>query len=152
MPIRASASRAPSPASTPYLDERTRTRMTEITLTHPPMLLPAMFARVKLVKEVIPDAITVPAYSLVAAPGGGYLAFVVEEGKAARRTVETGIEVEGRVHILGGLAAGDRLIVGGQEKLKDGAAVKAVELDGKKVGGEGAEPEAQAKPGSEGPT
>jgi len=127
----------------PYLDGHTRTRTTEITLTDPPVLLPGMFARVKLVKETIADAVTVPAYSLVAAPGGGYAAFVAQDGKAVQRTVQTGIEVEGRVRVLAGLEAGDRLIIAGQEKLKDGAAVKAVEVDGKKVGGEGAKPQAQ---------
>ena len=130
----------------PYLDSRTRTRITEITLTDPPVLLPSMFARANLVKETIADAITVPVYSLVAAPGGGFAAFVVQEGKAVRRKVETGIEVEGRMRVLDGLEAGDKLIIAGQEKLKDGAAVKAVEVDGKKVGGEGAKPQAEPKP------
>jgi hypothetical protein len=34
----------------PYLDSRTRTRITEITLTDAPVLLPSMFARANLVK------------------------------------------------------------------------------------------------------
>ncbi|MDZ7622206.1 MAG: efflux RND transporter periplasmic adaptor subunit [Candidatus Competibacteraceae bacterium] len=117
----------------PYLDLRTRTRVAEITLASAPRLLPGMFARAHLVKETIADAITVPAYSLIAEPGGGYAAFVVKDGKAERRKLETGIEVDGRVRVVSGLDAGDKLIVAGQEKLKDGAAVKAVEVDGKKV-------------------
>jgi RND family efflux transporter MFP subunit len=115
----------------PYLDNRTRTRIAEITLTDAPALLPGMFARVHLLKETLADAITVPAYSLVAIPGG-QVVFVAKDGKAQRRKVETGIEMDGRVRIVSGLAAGDKLIVGGQEKLKDGAAVKTVEVDGKK--------------------
>lgn len=127
----------------PYLDSRTRTRIAEITVTDAPKLLPGMFARAHLVRETLADAITVPAYSLVAAPGGGFAAFVVKDGKAVRRKVETGIEVDGRVRIVRGLAAGDKLIVAGQEKLEDGAAVKAVEVDGKKAG---AVAKSEAKP------
>ncbi|MCK7497484.1 MAG: efflux RND transporter periplasmic adaptor subunit [Comamonadaceae bacterium] len=129
----------------PYLDNRTRTRTAEFTLTDAPKLLPGMFARAHLVKETIADAISVPAYSLVAAPGGGFAAFVAKDGKALRRKVETGIEADGRVRIVSGLAAGDKLIVAGQEKLKDGAAVKAVEVDGKKAG-EATQPATGAAP------
>lgn len=127
----------------PYLDPRTRTRTAEITLADAPLLLPGMFARVELVQETLADAMTVPTYSLVAAPGGGFTAFVVQDGQAVRRQVETGIEVDGRVRIVAGLEEGDRLIVAGQETLKDGAAVKVVEVDGKKTGGDGAKPEAK---------
>ncbi len=125
----------------PYLDPRTRTRTAEITLDHPSLLLPGMFARVDLVRETVADAMMAPAYSLVAAPGGGFTAFVVQDGQAVRRQVETGVEVDGRVRIVAGLEEGDRLIVAGQENLKDGAAVKVVEVDGKKTGGDGAKPE-----------
>ncbi|BCB27338.1 RND transporter [Sulfurimicrobium lacus] len=118
----------------PYLDTRTHTRTAEVTIADAPKLLPGMFARAYLVKETIADAITVPAYSLVAVPGGGFAAFVVKDGKAVRRKVETGIEVDGRVRIVSGLDAGDKLIVAGQEKLKDGAAVKLPDTGAKKAG------------------
>jgi len=118
----------------PYLDNHTRSRIVEITFAQAPVLLPGMFARARIVRETIADAITVPAYSLVTA-AGGMEAFVVQDGKAVRRKVETGSEVNGRVRILTGLVEGDRLIVAGQEKLKDGAAVKVLEVDGKQEGG-----------------
>jgi len=111
----------------PYLDNRTRTRIAEITLADAPSLLPGMFARAFLVRETIAAAIMVPVYSVIASPGGGGAAFVAKDGKAVRRKVETGIEVEGRVRIVSGLEDGDKLIVAGQENLKDGAAVKLPE-------------------------
>jgi RND family efflux transporter MFP subunit len=110
----------------PTLDARTHSRLAELTLVNPPLLLPGMFARVQVVRETLPNAITVPAYSLLAAPGGGASVFVVQDGKAQRRTVTTGVEVEGRTLVTAGLKAGDMLIVAGQEALKDGAAVKAI--------------------------
>jgi membrane fusion protein (multidrug efflux system) len=111
----------------PNLDEKMRTRTVEATLRENIDLLPGMFARVKVILASVADAVTVPAYSLVAAPNGGYTAFVVEDGKAARRKLNTGLEVDGRVQIHSGLKAGDKLIVAGQEKLKDGAPVKVME-------------------------
>lgn len=127
----------------PYLDPRTRTRIAEITLMNAPLLLPGLFARVDLVQETLADVITVPAYSLVATAGGSPAVFIVQDGKAARRPVETGVEVKGRARIIAGLKEGDRLIIAGQEKLKDGATVKVVEIDGQKTGGDGAKPEAK---------
>ena len=111
----------------PTLDARTHSRIAEITLDDGPLLLPGMFARVQLVRETLPDAITVPSFSLLAVPGGGSAVFVVQDGKAVRRKVTTGIEVDGRTRITAGLKAGDALIVAGQETLKDGAAVKPIE-------------------------
>ena len=111
----------------PYLDPRTRTRIAEITVYDAPKLLPGMFARAFLVQKTIPDAITVPAYSIVTSPGGGFALFVAKEGKAIRRKVDKGIELDGRVQIVSGLSDGEKLIIGGHEKLKDGAAVKGPE-------------------------
>jgi hypothetical protein len=101
---------------------------------------------VKVVKEG--DAITVPAHSLVAMPGGGKAVFVMQEGKAVRSKVETGVEVDGRVRILSGLAAGDALIVGGHENLKEGAAVQVAKSPapaGEKKPAEAATPAAKAE-------
>lgn len=111
----------------PQLDDRTRTRNVEATLSGSVDLLPGMFARIQVVMTRIPDAITVPAYSLVPAPDGGYAAFVVEGQKAMRRKLDIGVEVDGRVHILSGLQVGDRVIIAGQDKLMDGVAVKVPE-------------------------
>jgi membrane fusion protein (multidrug efflux system) len=110
----------------PNLDEKMRTRTVEATLRENIDLLPGMFARVKVVLASVADAVTVPAYSLIPAPNGGYTAFVVEDGKAARRKLNTGLEMNGRVQVLSGLKAGDKLIVAGQEKLKDGAPLKVM--------------------------
>ncbi len=136
----------------PYLEPRTRTRTAEIALTDSLRLLPGMFARAFLVQSTVADAITVPAQSLLAAPGGGAAVFLMHEGKAVRRKVETGVEVNGRVRILAGVDAGEALIVAGQENLKEGAAVRVIQAGTKKTGDAGkpptsAEPSAPAKAG-----
>jgi membrane fusion protein (multidrug efflux system) len=111
----------------PQLDEHTHTRTVEVTLIDPVDLIPGMFARIEVVLARISDAITVPDNCLVATPEGGFTAFVVEDGKAVRRKLDTGMEINGRVQILSGLRTGDRLVVAGLEKLKDGAVVKVLE-------------------------
>ena len=50
--------------------------------------------------------------------------FVVEEGKAVQRKVNTGIEEGDRVQVLSGLHVGEKVIVKGHEKIKDGTAVR----------------------------
>lgn len=134
----------------PYLETRTRTA--EIALADSLRLLPGMFARAFLVQSTISDTITVPAQSLIADPGGGAAVFLMDEGRAVRRKVETGIEVNGRVRVLAGVEAGEALIVAGQENLKEGAAVLVIQAGGKKTGDAGkppksAEPAAPAKAG-----
>lgn len=118
----------------PTIDIRTRTRTAEIAVKDPPELLPGMFARLSLVRSTVADAITVPAHSLLVLPGGETVVFVLRDGKAVRRKLETGAEVDGRVRIVKGLAGGEQIIVAGQEKLKDGMAVKTPESAARKPG------------------
>jgi len=66
----------------------------------------------------------------------GFLAFVVENGRAVERILTPGMRTaDGQVEILSGLKVGDMLVVRGAEALSDGVAVRVDE--GKK----------QAKPG-----
>lgn len=109
----------------PSLNEKTRTRTVEAVLIEPALLLPGMFVRIQVILARIPEAITVPANSLVSVPNDGYAVFVLESGKAMRRNLNIGEEIDGRVHVLSGLQAGDRVIVAGHAKLKNGEAVKA---------------------------
>lgn len=110
----------------PTLDPRTHTRLTELTLLESPPLLTGMFARVNIVLHTVPDALTVPSYALLSQTGGGQAVMVMQDGKAVRRTVKTGLEVAGRTQILTGLQPQDLVITAGHEILKDGALVTLV--------------------------
>jgi len=107
----------------PYLDSRLRTRTVEISLDEAVNLLPGMFARLTLFLENVEEAVTVPVEALVSMPKG-QVVFVFEDGKAVARRVETGIEADGLIQVVSGIQPGDKVIVAGNEKLKDGAQVR----------------------------
>jgi membrane fusion protein (multidrug efflux system) len=107
----------------PELEARTRTRTVEAVLAEPVALIPGMFARLIVEQKRVQAAITVPTAALVATPHG-HAVFVVEEGKAVRRKVTTGIEAGGVVQILAGIRAGEEVVTAGHERLKDGGPVR----------------------------
>jgi multidrug efflux pump subunit AcrA (membrane-fusion protein) len=133
----------------PELDRRMRTRTVELVLGEPVSLFPGMFARVRLELESVDEAVTVPLQAISVTPAGRQAVYVVVEGKAVQRQVQTGIEQVGRVQLLTGLEAGEQVVVAGQEKLKDGVEVR-VAGPGKPAG----KPEAvtSTPAGSEGAT
>jgi len=108
----------------PELDRRMRTRTVELVVEEPAQLAPGMFARVRLVLESVADAVTVPQQAIARTPAGGQVAYVVADGKAAMRKVKTGIEQAGRVQVVAGLESGEKVVVTGHERLKDGAEVR----------------------------
>ncbi len=120
----------------PELDSRMRTRTIELVVKDKEALAPGMFGRVRLIVESIADAVIVPVQAVLVTPSGAQVAFVAADGKAVQRKVETGIEESGRVQILSGLKPGEKVIVAGQEKLKDGAEIRlpGPPKDGQAVG------------------
>jgi membrane fusion protein (multidrug efflux system) len=108
----------------PELDTRMRTRTAEAILGETVDLVPGMFARLEIILQSISDAVTVPSEAVIVTPRGERTAFVVEEGKGVRRSVETGIEKGGRIQILKGIVAGEEVVVAGNERLKDGAEIQ----------------------------
>jgi RND family efflux transporter MFP subunit len=108
----------------PDLDTKSRTRTVEAELDYPIALIPGMFARLKLPLQTVSEATVVPREAVIVTPGGERIAFVIKDGKALRRKLETGIEGDGRVQIISGLQPGEKVIVAGNEKLRDGMEVK----------------------------
>jgi RND family efflux transporter MFP subunit len=95
----------------------------EIHLANPDhRLLPGMVARVELVSEATLSIIWVPRDAVVRQYGQPVL-FVVEDGKATRRSVSLGMEEEGGVEVTEGLDPGDEVVVLGQNNLQNGTPV-----------------------------
>lgn len=108
----------------PQPDAATRTFTVEASLNADVQLLSGLFARVEVPVETAADAVVVPSGALLTLPSGATVVFVAQEEKALRRPVKTGLETGGLVEIKEGVAAGEDVIVRGQESLKDGAAIK----------------------------
>jgi membrane fusion protein (multidrug efflux system) len=81
----------------------------------------------RLATEVRPDAVLV-AEDGVLSLSGATLAWVVKDGKADRRAVTLGVRIPGWVEVRSGIAAGELVVVGGQERLGPGAPVMPTEL------------------------
>jgi membrane fusion protein (multidrug efflux system) len=86
-------------------------------------LRPGMFARVRLFTREAKDAMVVPDTALVPS-GDEQWVYRVVDGKARRTKVEIGQRREGMVEVMTGLDAADVVVVGGQQKIRDGTSVQ----------------------------
>ena len=80
------------------------------------------FADVRTVIEVREKALVVPEAAVVPRSGRN-LVFVVEGGQALQREVELGVRQRGIVQVVSGVARGDTVVIAGQQRLADSAAV-----------------------------
>ena len=85
-----------------------------------------MFATVILDTERRENAIVIPNEAILN-DGISQSVFVVEDGKAYRRIVTTGLIGDGVVEVTEGLSGGEQLVVVGQSYLSEGAAVRIME-------------------------
>ncbi|MFO8027500.1 MAG: efflux RND transporter periplasmic adaptor subunit [Opitutales bacterium] len=108
----------------PQLNSPLRTRTVEAGVEEEADLMPNQFARLTLNVESVPNAIMIPREAVVETGGKRIVAFVVSDGRAERRTIELGVERERVVQVTNGIDEGDRVIVAGNENLKDGASVR----------------------------
>jgi membrane fusion protein (multidrug efflux system) len=92
------------------------------------VLKPGMFIEAALVAETRPNAVVVPEDAVLPVSGADYV-WVVVDGKATRRTVTLGVRVPGFVEVREGVAAGEQVVVGGLERLFEGAAVMANQVE-----------------------
>jgi len=98
------------------------------------LLAPGMFSRFSINCEEHEDALVVPSRALLR-EDNQYVLYIVNDGAAARRSVEIGVESGGMTEILSGLEAGDRVVVTGQASLRDGSKVFANNRAGENVAG-----------------
>ena len=113
------------------LDLATRTLQAEINIPNPGHLLkPGMFARIEVALQEKPAALAVPRQAVLE-EGGNRSVFVVEGNQAIRKPIVTGIEQDQLIEVVKGLKDGDKIVVRGQESLRDRSTIRVIE------GGEG---------------
>jgi len=100
----------------PYLNEKTRSLKVRIVLSNPRKILkPGMFAQVYLQGKNVPQAIVIPSEAVIRS-GKRNVVFVDRgKGRFEPREVRLGEEDgNGNLRILGGLLAGERIVVSAQ--------------------------------------
>lgn len=110
----------------PRLDAGTRTLTARALIPNPDGLLrPGGFVSVDVTLETFPDAIVLPSVAVVPGPTERSV-FVVSDGKAVRRAVQTGTRTESAVHIVSGVRPGDLVITSGLQQMRQGLPVTPV--------------------------
>lgn len=79
--------------------------------------------RVELPASAPRDVLAVHRDALVLRSDGAAVFVVDDEGKASRRSVRTGLASGERIEVIGAVDAGDRVVVRGNERLRDGQQV-----------------------------
>jgi membrane fusion protein (multidrug efflux system) len=88
-------------------------------------IFPGMFARVELIKQVFPQALTVPIYAVLTDKDTRYV-YLEKNGRAERRDVRLGALVGLEAQIVSGLQPGDKVLVAGQRQVNAGQAVVVI--------------------------
>lgn len=88
-------------------------------------LRPGMFVRVRLIFEQRSKMLLVPEQAIVPDTKTPFV-FRVQDGKAMRVPVKTGLRRNAQVEIVEGLKADDEVVTAGQMKLRDGAPVMVI--------------------------
>ena len=81
-----------------------------------------MFIEARLATAVRPKAVVIPEDAVVALQGSTFV-WVVRQGKATRRQVDLGVRTPGFVEARSGVEPAEQVVVGGQERLSEGAPV-----------------------------
>jgi membrane fusion protein (multidrug efflux system) len=87
-----------------------------------------MFIEVRLATDVRPDAVVIAEDAVLPLQGSNFV-WVVNDGKATRRQVELGVRTPGFVEARSGVEAGEQVVVGGQERLGEGAPAAPTVVD-----------------------
>lgn len=86
-------------------------------------LKPGQFATVRILQERTEPAVLVPARAVVTEAGVSRL-FVIKDGRAEQRVVQTGQTEGDLIEIKSGIAADEQVATSGVERLSDGVAVR----------------------------
>lgn len=114
-------------AINPRIDASGRSLELRASLANPgARLRPGMFVRVRVILGERDAALLVPEQAIVPA-GSDFFVYRVVDGRAQRIQVQTGVRRDAQVEIVSGLAAGDRVVISGQQRLgRDGQPVSLV--------------------------
>ena len=110
-----------------------------------PVLLPGLFARLRLPIDKQADALLVTERAIGADQGGTYLLTVDNDNVVAKKSIRMGQLVDGLRVIEEGLQAGERVIVKGLQRARPGAKVDPEQIEMKTLTASAIKAAAQVK-------
>jgi len=117
----------------PIVDPDTGTFKITIEVTDKTrQLKPGMFGRINIVYDSRTNVLQIPRSAVIEETGRSYV-FVVKNGIAEKRVIETGFAEGGNIEIVTGLGDDDEIVFVGHVNLKDGAKVNVISLQSKAV-------------------
>jgi membrane fusion protein (multidrug efflux system) len=106
------------------VDASTGTIKVAVLFPNPGNLLrPGQYAKVRAVMETIPGALVVPQRAVNEMQGNFQMAVVGSDNKVSVRTVKPGVKTGSLIVISEGLQPGERIVIEGLQKVKDGMMV-----------------------------
>ena len=86
-------------------------------------LFPNQFVNLRLIVSTVAGAVTVPNAALQTGAPGNFVYLVQPDSTVSVRAVKLGVADADKTQILSGLAVGDRVVIDGADRLRDGAKV-----------------------------
>jgi membrane fusion protein (multidrug efflux system) len=113
------------------------------------LLRPGMFGRIKVALALRADSILLPERAVAELQGKNFVWVVGSDNKTTQRAVKVGEPVGGSVLILEGLKVGDRVVVEGLQKVREGAVVQPMTVAQIQAAAAQSAPQSEAKPAKE---
>ena len=109
------------------VDIKTGTLRVRAEFSNPQRVLrPGMFGRIKVNLGVLPNSILVPERAVAELQGKNFVWVIGADGNATQRPIKVGENIAGQILVLEGLKPGERIVLEGIQKVREGAPVKAV--------------------------
>jgi RND family efflux transporter MFP subunit len=127
----------------PILDSTTRMAEVEVLVENKDGgLKPGMYAEVEVVTGIISDVIVVPRFAVIESTTlekvnqidqvvKNYYVFIVDSDQALQKKLDVRYVNHNWLAVNGGISIGDKLVVAGQNNLRDGASVIITREEGK---------------------
>jgi len=91
------------------------------------MLFPNQFVNVRMRVDTLRDVVIVPGAAIQRGTQGTFVYVVGDNNKVALRLVKLGVTEGDRVSVAQGLQPGERVVIDGADKLRDGSPVEVIQ-------------------------
>ena len=113
------------------IDVTTGTIKMRATFDNPDgVLFPQQFVNVRLLVDTMKNVVLAPNAAIQVGPSGDFVYALADDSIVSKRDVVTGQSDESHTTITKGLAAGDRVVIDGVDRLRDGAKVRLADEAG----------------------